>query len=337
MAIFGIDISGYQGGIDLSEVAREGFSFVVIKATEGDNYVNPSYASQVSRALSAGLLVMSYHFVHATDVPGQLAELERYVDKRFPVWLDSEVDSNGEYIASVQLHDQARRDGWNIVGDYFPRWFWSTIGSPDLRPLGLLWSSGYPGGLGAASSIYNSIGGDSAAGWNAYGGVTPTLYQFTDKATVAGLSVDASAFRGSLADLENALTMAITQDDANLIATTIMNFTVPRQGGQSGNTNLYANLGWYDANAIGAKAEIEKFIGDVAGGQNVVLNRIDGHTTPPLQVNATAQVDPAALQTAVQAAVQAALPAIAQAVQAALDAERTAQLNALGYVPKPAQ
>lgn len=337
MTIYGIDVSSYQNGINFSEVAREGFSFVIVKATEGDNYVNPYYSAQLQSAVSAGLFAMSYHFVHAADVPGQLAELERYVDKRYPVWLDSEVDGNGEYAASVQLHDQARAAGWNVVGDYFPNWFWTQVGSPDLRPLGLLWSSGYPSSnTGAASAIYSSIGGDSAAGWNPYGNVTPSLYQFTDRATVAGMSVDVSAFRGSLVDLENLTAMALTQDDANLVANTILTTAIARQGdGQTGNTNLFAFLANADNVQVITRNTITANLGSkidsVAVPQNDQLAKIVANTTPPLQVNATAQVDPTVLQNAVQAAVQAAVPAIAQAVQAALDAERDAQLGALGY------
>lgn len=199
MTIYGIDVSGYQPNINMAQVKAEGFDFAIIKATEGDNYVNPSYASQVQNALNVGLITMSYHFVHSADENGQVAEIERYVRKDLPVWLDSEVDGSGEYGVSVDLVARLRADGWNVVGTYLPKWFWSQIGSPDLRPLGLLWSSGYPSSsAGYASVLYP---GDSATGWNAYGNVTPSIYQFTDKALVAGLSVDSSAFRGSAADL----------------------------------------------------------------------------------------------------------------------------------------
>lgn len=332
MTLYGIDVSSYQSGINFNQVKSEGFSFTVIKATEGDNYVNPYYAAQAQASINAGLYTMSYHFVHAADENGQVAEVENHVRKDLPLWLDSEVDGSGEYAVSVDLVRRLRADGWNVLGTYLPKWFWSQIGSPDLRPLGALWASSYPGGAGTASGIYSSIGGDNASGWSPYGNVTPTLYQFTDRATVAGLNVDCSAFRGSLNDLENFSTMALTQDDANLVANTLLNVAIARQGdGQTGNTNLFAFLAWADANAVGSRTDIKKFIGDVAGGQNVVLNRIDQHTTPPVAVNATATVDPTVLQNAVQAAVTAAVPGIAQAVRAALDAERDAQLSALGY------
>ena len=98
--------------------------------------------------------------------------------------------------------DAAHSTGLNLKLVYLPRWYWSQLGSPDLRPLadrGLhLVSSAYPGGRGTAAQISP---GDNAAGWSPYGGMTPTLYQFTDAASEAGQLVDVNAFRGSLADL----------------------------------------------------------------------------------------------------------------------------------------
>ena len=34
MTVFGIDISHFQHGLDLARVKREGYSFVMVKATE---------------------------------------------------------------------------------------------------------------------------------------------------------------------------------------------------------------------------------------------------------------------------------------------------------------
>jgi hypothetical protein len=341
MTEYGIDVSSYQSGISFSQVKSEGFSFTVIKATEGDNYVNPYYAAQTQASLDAGLYTMSYHFVHSADENGQVAEVENNVRKDLPLWLDSEVDGSGEYAVSVDLVGHLRANGWNVAGTYLPRWFWSQIGSPDLTPLGLLWSSGYPGGSGAASTIYNSIGGDGASGWGAYGNVTPTLYQFTNQAHVAGLNVDCSAFRGTLQNLKDATSMALTQADADLVVNNLLNRNIDRQGGQTGTTNLFAYLAWADANAINGRNDVKSSLGSkidsVAAPQNQQLQTIVTHTNPPVQ--ATATVDPTLLQNAVTAAVNQALtniaPVVAQAVQAALDAERDAQLHALGYTRTP--
>src|SRR5260221_14333901 len=83
--------------------------------------------------------------------------------------------------------DAAHAAGLSLRLIYLPRWYWQQIGSPDLAPLasrGLaLVSSAYPGGSGTAQQLYP---GDSAAGWQPYGGVTPRLYHDTNHAADGG-------------------------------------------------------------------------------------------------------------------------------------------------------
>lgn len=80
------------------------------------------------------------------------------------------------------------------------------MGSPNLSGLTsrgvYLVSSSYPGGTGSPSHLYP---GDGAAGWGAYGGLTPLIYQFTDQASDGGQDLDYNAFRGTVAQLETAL------------------------------------------------------------------------------------------------------------------------------------
>jgi GH25 family lysozyme M1 (1,4-beta-N-acetylmuramidase) len=62
----GIDVADHQhpGGaaIDWSQVAAAGYKFAFIKATEGDYYANPYYASDLAQAKAAGLYATGYHF-----------------------------------------------------------------------------------------------------------------------------------------------------------------------------------------------------------------------------------------------------------------------------------
>jgi GH25 family lysozyme M1 (1,4-beta-N-acetylmuramidase) len=68
----GVDVASFQhpktsqypngAPIDWSQVAGTGYSFAAIKATEGNYYTNPFYASDVAAAKAAGLYVAGYHF-----------------------------------------------------------------------------------------------------------------------------------------------------------------------------------------------------------------------------------------------------------------------------------
>ena len=62
----GIDVADHQhpGGtpIDWPQVGAAGYKFAFIKATEGDYYANPYYASDLAQAKAAGLYATGYHF-----------------------------------------------------------------------------------------------------------------------------------------------------------------------------------------------------------------------------------------------------------------------------------
>lgn len=58
----GIDVSNHQGVIDWKRVAADDISFAVIKATEGGDWVDKSFARNVAGAKEAGLAVGAYHF-----------------------------------------------------------------------------------------------------------------------------------------------------------------------------------------------------------------------------------------------------------------------------------
>ena len=62
----GIDVADHQhpdgAAIDWPQVAAAGYKFTFIKATEGDYYANPYYASDLTQAKAAGLYATGYHF-----------------------------------------------------------------------------------------------------------------------------------------------------------------------------------------------------------------------------------------------------------------------------------
>lgn len=55
----GIDISGWQSGIDVSAVDAD---FVIVKATGGIGYVNPDFRRQADQTLASGKMLGLYHF-----------------------------------------------------------------------------------------------------------------------------------------------------------------------------------------------------------------------------------------------------------------------------------
>ena len=72
--IRGIDISHHQGSPDFRCVKAAGIRFVMLKATEGVNYTDPCFHTNIKAALAAGLPVGAYHFLRATPLEQQVSD-----------------------------------------------------------------------------------------------------------------------------------------------------------------------------------------------------------------------------------------------------------------------
>ena len=64
----GIDVSGYQGNINYSEVKQAGIEIVYMKSSEGSNYVDSHFERNYTEAKTNGLKVGVYHFLTARSI-----------------------------------------------------------------------------------------------------------------------------------------------------------------------------------------------------------------------------------------------------------------------------
>ena len=65
----GIDVSHYQNTIDWTQVPGSGRRFVVMQATVGETYVDPTYATNHAGARAVGLPISAYHFAWPLTLP----------------------------------------------------------------------------------------------------------------------------------------------------------------------------------------------------------------------------------------------------------------------------
>lgn len=94
MSLKGIDISNHQKGIDLSKINCD---FVIMKATEGKSYVDPSCDTFFQQALSLGKKLGIYHFANNSDNTAEqeaewfITNTRGYIGKAIPIldWEDS--------------------------------------------------------------------------------------------------------------------------------------------------------------------------------------------------------------------------------------------------------
>jgi hypothetical protein len=203
MTVFIADIASFQQGLVLSDL--EGSCIAVeIKCTQGVTYVDPDYASWLTQARVTGLIPIAYHYIDGTDPASQAAWLKTNIqDPTLPVMLDVEAGSgNLEHVLSVV--DAMAAIGLRPKLVYLPKWYWESIGSPDLavplnaRAMGVINAAYLSAASGSALELYP---GDDAAGWAPYGNVTPVMYQFTDAAVAGSRKIDMNAYKGTPEDL----------------------------------------------------------------------------------------------------------------------------------------
>lgn len=198
MTLFYPDISSHQERINLA-----GTLTVCAKATEGTTYFNPYYDYAKGEAATHGAYFTAYHFLRHGNISAQANWAHSHVG-RVPLMVDLEPAGSSYPTANDALTfiDAYRNSGGVTHLLYFPKWYWSALGYPPLEPFKnrgmLLVSSVY--GVGYTDS-------DTGAGWQPYGGLTPTVWQYTSTHTLNGTkNVDFNAFRGTLVEYKSLVT-----------------------------------------------------------------------------------------------------------------------------------
>lgn len=75
----GVDVSHWQGNIDWAKVKGAGYSFAIMKATEGKGMVDDTLAANLQGAREAGIATGVYHFCRASDVAEAQAEAAFFI------------------------------------------------------------------------------------------------------------------------------------------------------------------------------------------------------------------------------------------------------------------
>lgn len=179
MTIKYFDVSHYQGDYDPTGPTAA-------KATEGSDYLDPKYVQNKSRTLAKGYPFWAYHYLRNGGVAAQAAFCYSHVGNT-PLMVDFE--ANGGFLPNcIDFIDAYRGLGGVLNIVYLPNWYWQQIGRPDLS--GLLSRK-----IALVSSNYTAYS-DNGPGWQSYGGMTPSIWQYTST------PLDTNAFKGSLAELE---------------------------------------------------------------------------------------------------------------------------------------
>ncbi len=197
----GIDVSHYQGAIDWAQVPGSGRRFVVIQATVGETYVDPTYTTNHAGARAVGLPIAAYHFAWPLDLPNDAVIQADWFAQNAALL-------PGDLIPALDLEQTgglspAALQAW--VG----AWLGEVTAKLGVRPMIYTSPSFWANSMGDTSMFADQ--GFSVlwvAHWftsspivpgNNWGGHGWTFWQYSNCGTVAGISgcVDLDRYNGS--------------------------------------------------------------------------------------------------------------------------------------------
>jgi len=188
VTIFFPDLSHYK------TPSLDGAVALITKATQGMTFVDPTYAPFQQDASKRGIPFAGYHWIDTSNLDGQAANALRIMGSVPCMW---DAEAAGATVPRItDLTKKYRALGGNPRMVYLPHWWWQDhLGSPSLQPLVDL-------GLALVSSAYPAAGySPTGIGWNGYGGMSPSIWQYTDKQMFNGVPVDFNAYRGTVEQL----------------------------------------------------------------------------------------------------------------------------------------
>jgi hypothetical protein len=107
-----------------------------------------------------------------------------------------------------------RKGGGTVHLCYLPHWYWQQLGSPSLKVLA-------DAGLCLVSSAYTLYtDASTGTGWQKYGGMSPVIWQYTDRLHFNGMDIDFNAFRGTHAGDQDGASVNAALGQLKAIATT---------------------------------------------------------------------------------------------------------------------
>lgn len=249
MTVFFPDLSNWEPNLNL----EPGTVAVVAKATEGDYYKDASFSRFQSEAHALGAIFSGYHFLISNIDPALQAKWYHDFAGNIPCMLDVETEgaSHPSVDQCLAFMDALKGLGGRVWGVYFPRWYQGQVGG-DLGAL-------ERAGAVVVSSNYTSYS-DTGPGWDAYGGATPRVWQYTNSQSYGGAPCDFNAFRGSVQELSDLINGGSDMDLSTPVTfspAVLQQFPELAAQGFNGSASLNTVLGWMAARVAHLVNEVE--------------------------------------------------------------------------------
>ena len=215
--VLGIDVSHWQGNINWTSVANDGIEFVWAKATQGVNYIDPKWYTNINGANNAGLYAGGYHFAtpYTSGVDDAADEASDFYDAVSPYLTDGYLrpvlDLEGSNTLTVTQMSNWVHDFMNtfasLSGGIVPVLYTGTgYATNELNSSVNIYDLWFP--LWPANPDFDNP--PSAPGiWDSY-----DLWQYSDSESFGGINpVDGDVFLGSLSQFVNKYVISTVPDD----------------------------------------------------------------------------------------------------------------------------
>ena len=168
-AVYGIDVSSWQGNVNWSYWWGQGKRFAYVKATEGTTYRNPYFAQQYNGSYNIGMIRGAYHFA-LPNVSGGATQADFFASngggwsrdgKTLPGALDIEYNPYGStcyglsassmvsWIRSFSDRYHYRTGRWPVIYTTTNWWSTCTGNLGDFTSTNPLWVARYASTVGA--------------------------------------------------------------------------------------------------------------------------------------------------------------------------------------------
>lgn len=194
----GVDLSHHNEVSDWSEIQSAELSFVILKATDGMDYLDPTFDDRFTTVKTLGLIRGAYHFYETNDDP--LVQANWFI-KNVPL-------EAGDLPPIVDIERVKAPVANNLHGEFklFLKTLEDHYGSKPIIYTGPnFWEHVMKEHLPSYPLWIAEYGKDTPTipdGWQSW-----TMWQFTEKNTVPGITgpTDGNHFNGGMTDLRSVL------------------------------------------------------------------------------------------------------------------------------------
>ena len=211
----GIDISSYQAELNAGIVPSD---FVIIKATEGTNYINPTWEEQAGQVIQTNKLLGFYHFASVGNPIAEadffISVVKDYIGKAVLVldfeagainawgnvgarqFLNRVKEKTGVYPMIYMSAEVTRQFNWSTISNTNPLW---VAQYASMNPTGYQsepWTDGKGYGAWSSAAIHQYSSAGSLANWNGNLDINLAYINANQWESLAGGSTSNSSITG---------------------------------------------------------------------------------------------------------------------------------------------